>query len=449
MNLGAGLLLLRLFKVERLHLFEYLVYSFGLGLAAISFVGWFLSVTMPGLAPINSLMMYVIFGIEAVLVGLCNVKHWRVVRITWPTRREWIVLAVIIAVGTINPLIYSLNNADGILFWGDTSRAHVVYTGTLDDGFWSPGRSELLDSCLTTTLYPAMITRLTGGNPYSVLLYLPVMYAVFALLACYVFIRRFVGMFAAVMATAMISASFYIDMAASMSRLIVAFIYMVAVLSVVYSNITGKKKYALMGLLVYGLVISHYGTAAFTMFLLAGSVVISLAYCKDTRLYLVPLVMLLLFSLAWYLLGLSHDGMIGRPAAYIWAFINRSFDGVSSIGNINSMEPVAQQFLGFEITQQPQVIKIFATWCVSIISGISLIYCAVVDRRNPGPLPLAITGIILIIATLLIPYISVHYGLYRVIFSAMPFMAIYFVMVFKRLHWIYLLIPTVIVWIVL
>ena len=76
----------------------------------------------------------------------------------------WPVVIYLIALAILLP--FALGS--GFTLTGDTSSEYALYFAIVETGVWDPPVDNLLASCLSTTLFPALIQRVTHVDPLLV-----------------------------------------------------------------------------------------------------------------------------------------------------------------------------------------------------------------------------------------------------------------------------------------
>jgi glycosyltransferase involved in cell wall biosynthesis len=185
-------------------------------------------------------------------------------------------------------LIYGASLA---LMWGFSLRGHFVYgfdisseyqtfTQILHAGRWHAAHhNDAYGAMLSLTVFPSMLTKLTGASPVLVLRAIyPLMFALFPV-AVYLLATRALRLRFAYLAVLFIVVQNYLfQQLPAIARQEIALLFFVCLVAALLdSRLRTSSQIGLVFVLALGLVLSHYGTAYLTVALLAGALILELA----------------------------------------------------------------------------------------------------------------------------------------------------------------------------
>lgn len=319
----------------------------------------------------------------------------------------------------------------------DSALNYTTYIKIAQTGQWQPQVDNLLSSCLTTTLFPAMLQRLTGIDPLILFKVYSCVLIAFLPMVVYFIAKRYLNPGYAFLAALFIITRFYFFKGPSVARIDIALLFFALVLLVLPITIRAWQKYPLLALLSGFIVISHYGTAFLSICILGLAwVMLQARYLlmKPRRLYtggvLFLVICLVAISILWY--SLFPVG----PLHYGTFVVKTAITAHNDYFTANSRELIVNIFLGTGLRQMFLDMKInFALfWLIIalIASGLvaTLLKKWYVDKEL---IFIALASCIAIVVTVVVTPIAVYYGFIRVYFQAMLVLSIFFVIGALRL----------------
>jgi len=306
----------------------------------------------------------------------------------------------------------------------------------------------LLSSCLPTTIVPALIQRATGFEPllvykwYSIIL-LPLLPVVVFLLASRFINKRYafwVGLF--------FMAQLYFLHAPTYARVNMALIFFGLALLVIYGYPQGSYKWRvpLLGILAMGITVSHYGTAFASLFIFGAVLLwlIGLGLYKKSRKNIA--VVAIVFCFIAVSVGIWHAGVTYIPWVYARSFvvdtardlkvstevIDDPAVGVNpSLFDMESREGVVQVAFGktLPIMNNAQKTEFVFSWLTILMMTYGLFVAVRARRGELGGrfTTMAVVCYLLILAGIALPYLSTHYGIARIYYTALVPLSLCFV----------------------
>lgn len=197
----------------------------------------------------------------------------------------------------------------------DTAKEYFVYELTKENGHWLPSIfHDAYNACLSINLFPTLLSSITNLDGQSVFRVLIPMIFAFVPIVIYVLTRQFTKH-----RIAMLAAIFFIVQPAFMTwssvpvRQMMAITFFVALLLAIFdSNLAKRTRYAVILLLGFAMIISHYSTTYIALAVLGVAFLIQLSiflvrrYKLNEQAVFTPrptvfaLISLLLMSALWY-----------------------------------------------------------------------------------------------------------------------------------------------------
>ena len=332
-------------------------------------------------------------------------------------------------IGLVIQLYYALSN--NYTDSSDSALNYNTYIGIAQTGQWQPQVDNILSSCLTTTLFPAMLQRLTGIDPLLLFKVYSCVLIAFLPVIVYLIAKRYMKPEYAFIAALFIVTRFYFFKGPIFARIDIALLFFALALLVLPMAIRTWQKYSLLALLSVFIVISHYGTAFVSIFILGLACVIlqaSYLLTKPRRLYtggvLILFICLVTSSFLWYSLF-----PIG-PLHYGTFVVKTAVAAHGDYLNIGAKETVVYIFLGAGLKHLLLDMKMnFALfWFINALMASGLIATLLkkwqVDKEI---IYIALASYIVIFLALLVTPIETYYGFIRIYFQAIVILVIFLV----------------------
>lgn len=342
----------------------------------------------------------------------------------------------------------------------DRAQEYTQYLSIIENNGAFMFDGGLVNSSLFATWLPARIQLLVNLENPEIVFNLPPC-LLFALMPPFIFLitKKYYGVILSILVSVLPLSYFYFAYYANMGRVSIVWGFSAGL---TWALISRKYIWAIVfGSLV---VLSHYGTSYLTIIALGGTIIISLIYFifinyryearKELKYNSIILVILLVMTYSWYNLvapgagqivkGFIADSMLMSSTTLEYpTILNPESDNAAikfkenvENGNkyknlfmIESRDAVVQSAFGktWGYMNTPQRIEFIISWLMVAIISLGLLIA--VKEKVFGVLhtSLAVTMYGLIVLAVLIPHISVYYGVVRVYFTTLPVIAPCFV----------------------
>ena len=388
--------------------------------------------------------------------------------------------AVIFLISISLLLMYALRSNH--ILGSDTHRTYFMFLTVVDNLRWSQIGFGNLDTCLSITLLPSIYQILLNINPEYLFKLLPSVIVSIMPVAVYLISKKHIGSFYAFLASIAIMSQITFLWTPSFARINIAiFFFALLVFTLFDDNISQFSKRALFIILAATIIVSHYGVtyAAFFALLLTciGMEILSRIVSRQRKgtapsaesppirgspsqlergITLTAIVLFLAMLFFWYSQMTETAFSWGVRFVYDtfakWAW----FLGEGAAG-----QPVQAAFgMTLPYAGVPQRIEFVFSWLTIILLAIGLlasirIFKAIAftpdsehKRFEAEYLVLALACFGLLVATVVLPYISKHYGASRTFFQMMVPLSVFFVIggimlakyLKSRAHWIILVV---------
>lgn len=373
-------------------------------------------------------------------------------------RTAWIYPSIIYLMGITITLVYAFTT--NYTEVSDTAREYFLYATVIDNGFlafWEivTGSVQrvisLQSSCLSSTLFPAILQKITGIEP---LLFFK-LYSSFIIpilpVAVYFIARRFTSNLHAFLVAVLFMGQVCFLQAPSIARSNMALLFFaLSLLVILHPDLSKRVRFPALFVLATGMVISHYGTTFASLFILGTTgVTVSLWWLIKRRQLpyrnsiLVVCLSLIIGITVWY-------GFITHtPLTEGISFIERSTSTevtVSPEGSdtqeyyeiteLSSRDKIIQAALG---TKNPDGDTTFTfNWALFVFSWLTVMLMSygllitLLKWRRVKVVPLeylvlSIIGYVTIIGVVALPMVSRGYGIERTYYQMLVFLGIYFI----------------------
>lgn len=315
----------------------------------------------------------------------------------------------------------------------DQLQEYSIFLKEVKSGYWSLIPDNIVNSCLTVTLIPALISKGLHLPAETVFRIFPCLLQSLMPVFSYLIVRRYYDRKWALAAPSLVLASYYFSYSSTMGRVGVAW----AFLTILIWAALNKRWF---WVLITGalLSVSHYGTVAVGLVMLVvllGSSFIweGILSQKDKIKLGVSLGILLVGAVIWnYFIADSA----GR---YVLGFI-KNFLGVGSTTGLPNLlpEPALRAALGVGLSQTtiPQRIEFISSWTIIAVIVFGFLVSLKRSSFDRNYTVLGTFMFTLVGMALISPFISTYYGAERLYFTGIPLYAGYFIQlpytVFKK-----------------
>jgi len=355
----------------------------------------------------------------------------------------------------------------------DVHLEYYTYFMTLQNGHWSILEQSTLDSCLSISLLPAIFQSILNvNNDEQLFKGIYVLLCSFTPLVVFLISKRYIEV-----KCAFLAAVFYASQATYISspgsprtNLCVLFIGLF-VMVLIYDGLTIIQRRALLIIFLMGIIFSHYSTTYIFFFMIGftfvGAVILR-NYVQFSRLTYSFLVIFIVSVFLWY------GQLIEAPFDSGLRFVDKTISSMSSMFIEEAKSPQIGLIYGSGMEERPTVAWIIwaNTWISMLLIGISVafliinnIYCILLKKSFIYSLDsrllhnrfdiefvlFSIAGSILLLASLLLPHLTIGYEMNRTLVLLHVFFASLFsfggiILLSKfKIKPLYLLFPVVII----
>ncbi len=352
-------------------------------------------------------------------------------------KTAWIYPSIIYLIGITITLVYAFTNNYTVV--SDTAREYLIYTSIIEgkslQAFWGVFPYTLQSTSLSTTLFPALLQKVTGIEP----LLLFKLYSSFLIpllpVVVYFIAKRFMPNLYAFLAAVFFMGQVVFLHAPSIARSNIALLFLaLSLLVILHLGLSKKVKFPILFVLAIGMVISHYSTTFISLFILLGTGIIILLWqlLKREQLpyrnsILVVCLSLIVGITVWY-------GLITQtPFA---EYLAPGSEQEHRITDITSRDKITQAAFGIKNPDGDTTFTFnWATfafnWLVVMLMSYGLLITLIRWRREKAVpleyLVLSIIGYITIVAVVILPFVSRAYGIERTYYQMLTFLSIYFI----------------------
>jgi len=377
------------------------------------------------------------------------------------TTKQWFYPSIIYLIGMAIVPTFALTYPNYIAV-GDVGQEYWIYTFVINGGDlqslwdWTMSPYALQSTCLSVTLFPALLQKATGIEP--LLLYKLYTYSLLPLLPVVVYFiaKRFMSNLYAFLATTFFIGQVCFLHAPAMTRSNIASIFFaLALLVILHTEMRKRVKFPILFILSTGIILSHYSTAYVSLLLLGatGTAVLLWQLIKKVQSpyrnsILVTCLSLMVGITVWH--GLITHAPWDYAVELITSSTSTSFippgdtpgdtpgDPVQEyeITDIASRDKITQAAFGIKNPNGDTEFNFNWTtfvlnWLVIILMSYGLLITLIRwHKKKAVPLEyliLSIMGYITIAGTVILPYVSRAYGIERTYYQMLVFLGIYFI----------------------
>ena len=384
----------------------------------------------------NTVLVAILLLIPAYIAAVCIYNR------KFPERLYPIVL-YLISISLL--LIYALRFPH---IWGrDVHAEYCMFQTTLYNLHWSIVEHALLDACLSISLLPTIFQSITGAGAQEYL-FKGVYVAIcsFTPLAIYAISRRYVGgLYAFLASFFFISQLTFLSTAGSARTNVAIFFAALAVMVLFNDKIDPVKQRILFFAFILATVVSHYSTAYIFFFIVLFSWVaaemLSRKYIFERTMNLRIVLFFFVVIFIWY--AQLTDAAFNVSVTFIK-------DTLANLNNFfleESRTDMFQLLFGQGLTYSVlSKISLLVTWCTFLFIGVGVLtmtlkFREMVDIRGAQLkkpdflkarfeveyLTMALVCSGLLLAIVLLPYLSIGYDIYRMYSLVIVVLSVYFV----------------------
>lgn len=329
--------------------------------------------------------------------------------------KDWHVISLIYLVSLLLTLLQSINHQ----IVSDQLIEYNIYLSQIESSKWQYVVDNIVNSCPIVTYIPALIQRATNINPEILFkVYICILYT-FMPVFVYLVVRKFYPIRYSLLSSLIVLFNYYYIYSGAIGRVSIAWAIFAGI---VWAFV--KQKNIFLGILMVLLVFTHYATAVIA---LASFMIVSLClnYYKSEYKNKIKLLVILLFiviiGVVWYFFIAYESGR------YIKGFLINTVSQPSS-SNVTP-DIVVSKALGTQINIMniPQKLELGFTWIITLMIIAGFLISFKTKQINWEYTLLSIIMLFFIQATFFSPYIGVHYGIARIYFTAIPVLAVYYI----------------------
>jgi uncharacterized membrane protein len=309
-----------------------------------------------------------------------------------------------------------------------------------------PDRS-ILDSCLSISILPAVYQFLIGGNPEFLFKLLFSLLFLIAPLSVYAIINNYFDEFYSFIGTLFFIFQYCVVGVPEYARSSIALLFCILFLLILFNKrIISSYKYALLILFFASCVVSHY-TTAYIFFIIMVLVYFLQLFIKRINIPLQQNFDIRLLTSFFVIIFIWYFYINTVVSEYGISFVIRSIDSIKDFFNVNYQGNDVSFLLGNKIQVFGQVyqVEVALTWAIQLLVffGISAIlfqkgYSLITSKKSGEIIPcnreiqfdllsFALILFGLLALTILIPFISIGYGLPRVYALTSVVLSIFFI----------------------
>lgn len=317
----------------------------------------------------------------------------------------------------------------------DVHLEYYTYSMTLINGHWSILEQSTLDACLSISLLPAIFQCILDvNNDEQLFKGIYVLLCSFIPLIVFVISKKYIDVKYSFLAAVFYAShgTFIASPGSPRTNICILFVGLV-VMVLIHEGLIAFQKRVLSIIFLIGIIFSHYSTA-YIFFFMAAFAVIGIFIFKDYigsyRLNYNFLVIFIVLIFLWY------GQIIEAPFDLGLRFIDKTISSMSSMFIEEAKSPQIALIYGSGMEGKPIVSWILwaNTWISFILIGISCVYMIsdyinlmyrsnecrldsklLINRFDPVLVLFLMAGSILLVATLLIPQLSMGYEINRIL----------------------------------
>ena len=352
---------------------------------------------------------------------------------------------VIILIISLTIFLVSSLRSDHLL-GSDTHEEFYHFLLIINNSFWMPDNT-LLGSCLSISILPAVYQFLIGGNPEFLFKLLFSLLFLIAPLSVYAIINYYFDEFYSFIGTLFFIFQYCVVGVPEFARSSIALLFCILFLLILFNkNIIGSHKSALLILFFASCVVSHYSTS-YIFFIIMVLVFFLQLFIKHIKIpfqqnFQIP--MLIIFFMIIYFWYFYVNTVVSSTGV---SFVTRSIESIRDFFDLSDRGNDISFLLGNKIQTFGQVyqVEVALTWALQLIvtSGLFAIifqkfYSLITSKKSDEIIPcnreiqfdlISFACIFwgLLASSILIPFISIGYGILRVYALASVLLSIFFI----------------------
>lgn len=317
----------------------------------------------------------------------------------------------------------------------DQAIEYSLYLMSVADGQIHLPADNIVGSCLTVTIVPACIQRITHWDAELVFKIWPcVSYSIMPVFT-YLISRKYMSKSYAILSSMIVLSSFYFMYYPANGRVSVA----LGLLAGMLWGVLGKH-YIWALVFGAGVIFSHYGTTYIALLLLSSSAAYHLLRNwkeMDTR-WLCSILFVLVMTT-----GIWHWGVAWESSRYTKGFILNGIESAKTalpnggaeapaiaedkpgFYSLESRDIVVQQAFGkyWSVMSFKQRLELVLSWLFVLLISAGLLYALLKRKLSAEHRIMAVVMYCLLVLSTVVPYVSKAYGIIRVYFTALIVLA--------------------------
>ncbi len=243
----------------------------------------------------NSVILLLMIGVVALTVFISSVR----------ARTNWSLILCMITVA----VLFQTSLISNYIVGYDVAVAHQVFKITQSEGIWNPiindtsvvtlRTNQMLSSTVFPTIYSSMLNL--GGTWIFKIVY-PLIFALIPV-GLYQLYQKYIERKAAFVAAVLILAdiTFFIEMPGLPTQMISELFLVLLLIVIFHKKINSSKKTIFFAIFSAGIIVSHYGTSYVFMFLIFFVWLVCFLIKKQSRIGVLYVTLFFLLAFTWYI----------------------------------------------------------------------------------------------------------------------------------------------------
>jgi len=383
----------------------------------------------------NILLMFLLFLIPIYVAFVCFFNH------KFPNRLYPIVIFLI----SISLLLLWPLRSNHIM-GSDIHFEYMIFQTTTNNLHWSTLGHTLLDACPSISLLPAIYQSILNTSPeYLYKILYSVLYSI-APLAIYIISKKYVGELYGFLASCFYMFQSNFLLAGYTPRTSIALLFFaLAMMTLFNDRIDPLKKRILFITFIFSCIISHYSTAYIFFFIMFGAFIgIEILLKKYTFKKVISLTLVVLF---FAMIFFWYSQVTEVPFNASLSYFERALSNLNMFFIEESRSTDVQALFGEDITEKgiPHRVEFVFTWLTFALIGVGII--TLISRYKEMSFPdlnfkkhdfltkkfeieyflIALSCVGLLVLVVVVPHLSIGYGLGRLYAVATTILSVFFV----------------------
>jgi uncharacterized membrane protein len=329
----------------------------------------------------------------------------------------------------------------------DVHEEYYFFQLTLNNGHWAVFENNTLDSCLSISILPTIFQSVVNfvGQEY-LFKGIYALISIFIPLVVFIVSKKYVGeKFGFLAAFYFVSQSSFLMAPGNARTNLAIFFFGLCVMVLFLNSITNLNRKVLFLIFLVATVVSHYSTTYIFFFLLLATLILSLIwkkYCLSRSITWSSVAFLAVLGFLWY------AQLVQTPYGLAIHFLEHALVSLQNFFVAETRSTDVGYLFGYGIKQASILIRIqsFTIWLSFLLIGIGIIGTLIKHKdmlhtsNHASSIRsflhskfeteyffLSISGAIILLLALVIPYVSVGYDLIRVYEQTAVFLSVFLV----------------------